>query len=869
MKIIETLTLRGSNFFADQSVAATFLDMGPLVGRTNAHLVEPRLNALARLLPALPAGALAPDVALQATFGHLAAALQSSLGRTVFASRVLPLTTRERFVVLHGYDVAMIAEEAARLAQRLIVWTVPDSTAIKLEVQHRLDPTRAVQRFLSSAPTFFLDQTTQALVDEAERRGIFWHRPSDLDRLVQFGHGCRLQRTRETVTGNTVALASNIARSKAQTRRLYAELSLPTTRQILVTKEDEAVRAAERLGYPVVVKPENRGKALAVSVGLKDRDAVIAAFRKAIGASPLVLVEAVVPGNDYRMLVIKGHCVASVKRVAAHVIGDGKRSVDELVEELNRDPRRGAGFSNLLVTIEFDDDVARMLESAGLTRSSIPAEGQRVQLRSASSLSAGGISVDVTSQVHPDNRLAAERAARVAGLDIAGVDFMSPDIGRSWREVGGAILEINSSPSLRGHWIGEGSQRVTRLVFDSLIPPGAETRIPIAAITGTVGKTTTTLLVAHILGLNGRVVGAATTEGVLIDRELIAQGDFAGTSGAKLLLMDPLVEAAVLESSRRGLLRRGLFFDRCDVGAVLNVGTDHVGMDDISTAADLARLKRLVVARASRLAVLNADNPYCVGMVPGLDAARLCFVSCDSSNPLIEAHLARGQPAVWLDDAAEAGIQFHDGAELQRLIAVNEIPIALNGAARHNVQNAMFAAAISYGLGETLDTIREGLRTFVSGHDQNPGRFNVYDGLPFRVILENAANADAITAMAAFSRKLEISGRRILVLWSQGNRIDAHYAAVARAAAPGFDYFVCTEPLDPRGRAHGEISQRLAAGIRSAGVGEDRIQVLVRQDDAVGHALGLARPGDFVMICCHDTQRAWRQIVAFKPQTRA
>jgi cyanophycin synthetase len=331
-----------------------------------------------------------------------------------------------------------------------------------------------------------------------------------------------------------------------------------------------------------------------------------------------------------------------------------------------------------------------------------------------------------------------------------------------------------------------------------------------------------------------------------------------------MVLLDPLVEAAVLEHARRGLIRRGLVFDWCDVGAVLNVGSDHVGMDGIATIEDLAKVKRLVVAHARRMAVLNADDRLCVQLADGLTAKELCYVSLVADHPLVRRHVDAGHPAVWLAETGVPTIVLHDGSASFALCPVADIPIAMGGAARHNIQNAMFAAAIAFGLGEGLATIRAGLRTFVSDTTTNPGRFNSYDRLPFRVMVEFAHNAEAMQAAARFVRGLDVRGRRFAVLWSHGNRLDSHYPALSRAAAGGFDRFVCTEPPDPRGRSPGDIAQRLAAGLREAGVGDERIAIVPNEEEAVARALTEACAGDFVLICCSDSERAWRQITSFQ-----
>ena len=867
MKPLSWNAIPGPNIYGRRPVIVCRLDLGAFADRPLSRLPPALLAQLLRWVPALAAGAEPrvyaeslrnrADATLADLVADLATAVQRSAGAAIPAGEVRPTRRPGLVEALYGYDVAETGMRAGRLALALIAAALPQDRA-----PAKADPRQMLKEFYRAARVAELDLTSAALVREAERRDIPWTRLSDLDRIVLFGQGRRQIRIRESVTGRTSSLAFSVARNKAMTNRVLRDVGLPATRQVLVTAVPDAVRAAGQIGYPVVVKPNDRGKGINVTVGLADAAAVRTAAQKVLRGGSAALVEAVAPGDDHRMLVVKGRLVAAARRLPGRVIGDGVHTVAELIDEVNRDPERGIGFTRRFVRLELDDEAHRQLAGAGLNPASVPAKDQIVQLRGTANISTGGTAVDVTRIVHPENRAAAERAALAVGLDVAGVDFITPDISRSWREVGAAICEVNPSPGLRPHWISQGSPDATLAVMDALYAPGENGRVPVVAVTGTNGKTTTTLLVAHILGLDGRVVGAATTDGVRIGGTHVAWGDLAGPSGARIVLRDASVEAAVLESARQGLLYKGLAVDWCDVGAVLNVGNDHLGMDGIATVEELAALKRLVVANARRMAVLNADDPLCVGMVRGLTAGRIGYVSLEQASPTVRTHVSSRGPAVWLDGDA---LVLQDGAAPQELMKIRDIPIAQDGRARHNVQNAAFAAMIAYGLGEDLSAIRSGLASFVSDPVSNPGRLNLYEGLPFPVMIEFAHNAEAVAASAAFVRRTPVDGRRIVVLWSHGNRRDEHYADVARAAADTFDLFICTEPEDPRGRPKQEIASRLGAGLRAAGVPESRIRVIPTEDDAVAAALAAARPGDFVLICCKEIRRAWDQAAAFRP----
>ncbi len=635
----------------------------------------------------------------------LAVALQKAAGWEITAARIEPRGAPGNYLAVLGHGTVAVALQAGKLAVSLIRWSLPVGAAPAITaLRQRVEPAAAIAKFNQYAGHLRLDQTTGGLVAEAERRGIPWFKPVETDSFVQFGYGAKQACTLETVTNHTSSHAVTISRSKVRTNRLLSSIDLPMTRQLVVRTELEVVRAADQIGYPVVVKPDDRGKSRGVTVGVRDRASLGQAFRKAREASVTVLIEALVPGADHRLLVVNGTLVAAAKRVLAQVIGDGQRSVAALVDEVNRDPRRGAGFAKVLVRLALDDEADRMLADAGLTRASVPASGQFVQLRGNANISTGGTAADVTREIHIDNRLAAERAARLVGLNVAGVDFISPDITRSWREVGGAICEVNHSPALRQHWASDGSPDVTARVMDTMMPPGSDGRIPIAALTGGSGRLAT-LLLGHILGLDGRVVGTATGDGLRIGRHRIAPGDFAGLEGCRILLGDPAVETAAVEAAPSDLVRRGLFFDRCDVAAVLDVGTGPVEFGGITTD-DLAKAARLLASTARRLAVLNADDPCCVAMPAGLRAERVCFVSLEAASPIVAAHVATGRPALWLERSGdEAAIILHDGQTARSLSPLSAIPMARDARA---IQSALVAAALASGLGTTLDAIRRG-----------------------------------------------------------------------------------------------------------------------------------------------------------------
>ncbi|MEE8453823.1 MAG: Mur ligase family protein, partial [Limibaculum sp.] len=579
-----------------------------------------------------------------------------------------------------------------------------------------------------------------------------------------------------------------------------------------------------------------------------------------------VLIEAFIHGFDHRMLVVGDKLVAVSKRIPGRVIGDGVKTIAELVDEINSDPRRGVGHEKVLTRIEIDRQARRMMEKAGYDETSIPPAGESIYLRSTANISTGGTAIDVTDIVHPDNREMAVRAVLAIGLDVGGVDFLSPDISRSYKETGAAVCEVNAAPGFRMHVApSEGTPRnVADPVMDMLFPPGSPSRIPIASITGTNGKTTTARMVSHILKLSGMTVGMATTDGVYIDGNLTVKGDLTGPAAAQMVLRDPTVDVAVLETARGGLLRRGMGYERCDVGAVLNIAADHLGLKGVETLQDMADVKRIVVEVAQDDAILNADDELCLKMAAHTKAKHICYVTLNAGHPLVREHVRTGGRAVVLEQGlAGQMITIYDNKAHIPLIWTHLIPATMEGRATHNVQNALFAAAICYGLGKGLEDIRHGLRTFNASFFQAPGRMNVFDEHPFRVILDYGHNPAAIEAMTKLIQQLDPDGRRICVVTLPGDRRDEDIAEAARIVAGGFDHFICRRDDNARGRGDDEVPQLLRTALIANGVAEAAIEVIPSEQEAVDAALNMAKHGDLVLIFGDQIQRTWKQIIYF------
>jgi cyanophycin synthetase len=509
----------------------------------------------------------------------------------------------------------------------------------------------ALASFRNAARRMSADITTAAVAREARQLDIPWYRLKIPGQFVQLGQGVHRRYLFDSTSDATGAISRLMSHDKQLTNRILRAAGVPVLPMAEVTNEAAAIAAAERIGYPVVVKPCHGGQGRGVAVHLTAPAEVAAAFKAATADSDSVIVEKFASGDDHRVLVLDGRVVSVARRVPAHVIGDGRHSVAALVEMLNQDPRRGHDHDTLLVLVEIDAGVVALLAKQGLTPDSVPEPGRRVMLKRTANVSTGGTAVDATDAIHPDNEAMMERAASTMELAIAGVDFLSDDITRSWREVGGVVLEMNAFPGLRPHWLAHPGRSVEAPLIRALFQPGLDGRIPTCAITGSIGKTTTANMVARILGTMGLVVGRCTTTGVSVGAERRQAGDCAGGRFARELLLDRRVEAGVFELARGGLLRHGMTIEDCEVGAVLNVYDNHVGVDGIASRADLARIKSIVARRARRMLVLNGEDPLCLAMRQVARADRVCLVGREARSADLRAHIAAGGLAVTLRPA--------------------------------------------------------------------------------------------------------------------------------------------------------------------------------------------------------------------------
>jgi cyanophycin synthetase len=881
MKIVARSVYLGPNVYALFPLVRLTVDLEALEEWPTARLGAAFVDRLLATLPGLrehgcsygePGGLVRRMTEEEGTWlghvlEHVAIELQNEAGADVSFGKTRGTGVPGQYDVVYEYEQEDMGLEAGRLGLAVLHHLLPAELRPPAVRDRPFDFAAERDAFIRFAQRRALGPSTAALVRAAEERDIPWLRLNRYS-LVQLGHARYGKKIQATVTSETRSIAVEIASDKEETNKILADLGLPVPRQRLAYDPEEAARAAEEIGYPVVVKPLDANHGRGVSIDLRDAEGVRTAFHHAAQHNRTVLVESFIRGFDHRLLVVAGELVAVAKRVPGHVVGDGVHTVEELVEELNRDPRRGIGHEKVLTRLEFDHQALRLLAQKGLARESVPAAGEVVYLRSTGNLSTGGTAVDVTDLVHPDNREMAVRAARAIGLDVAGVDFLTTDVAESYKSTGGAICEVNAAPGFRMHVApSEGTPRdVAGKVMDMLFPPGTPSRIPIAAITGTNGKTTTTRMVAHVAKLAGHRVGVATTDGVYIDGHRTVDGDMTGPAAARMVLRDATVDLAVLETARGGLLRAGLGYRRANVGAVLNVQADHLGLRGVETLEELARVKRIVIEVAKDTAVLNADDPLCLKMADYTKADHICYVTANPRHDLVREHLRSGGRAVVLEEGINGQmITLYDRGAHLPLLWTHLIPATLEGRAMFNVQNAMFAAGVAFSLGLPLEDIRHGLRTFDATYFQAPGRLNVFAEHPFKVILDYAHNAAAVGAMVDLVERLAPRGRRIVVLSAPGDRRDEDVRAVARACAGRFDRYVCRRDDHPRGRGLDEVPRLQRDELVAAGVPAAAVEVIPDEPAAVDAALRAAQPGDLVLIFGDQISRTWKQITRFAP----
>ena len=812
---------------------------------------EARLRALFPTLSALqPTGHDDDNVTLAHVLGMVAIDLQAQAGCPVSFRRTAPTIEPCVFQVIVEYSEEAVGRLALELAQALCLAAHDDAP---FDVQQALAQLRDLDEDVRLGPS------TGAIVDAALARGIPCRRMTE-GSMVMMGWGSRQRRIQAAEIDATGAIAEAIAQDKQLTKRLLAAAGVPVPQGREVTSADDAWLAACDIGLPVVVKPKDGNQGKGVTVNITAREQVAAAYATAKEFGSAILVERFLPGHDFRLLVVGDKLVAAARRDPPNVVGNGQSSIRELVDEVNRDPRRGSGHATSLTRIRFDDIALACLSHQGLNAESVPVVGQRVVLRHNANLSTGGTATDVTDDVHPAVAERAVAAARMVGLDICGVDIVSDSIHHPLEEKGGGVVEVNAAPGLRMHIspsFGKG-RAVGEAIISTLFGEHENGRIPLVAVTGTNGKTTTVRLISHLLTHSGLRVGMTNTDGVYIAGQRIDTGDCSGPKSARNVLQHPDVDAAVLETARGGMLREGLAFDRCDVAVVTNVGSgDHLGLNYITTVEDLAVLKRVIVQNISPsgMAVLNATDPIVVAMARHCRGATT-FFGADRHHPTLATHLAQGHRGVYVENGHLVAAEGNE----RHTIALSGVPITLQGTIGFQVENVMAAVAAVWAVGLDWATVQAGLASFRNDSDNAMGRFNVFSYRGATVIADYGHNPDAMIALVQAVQAMPAK-RRSVVISGAGDRRDEDIRQQTEILGHAFDDVLLYQDQCQRGRADGEVVALLRAGLAKA-TRTQHISEIQGEFVAIDTAMDALLEGDLCLILVDQVEEALAHIAA-------
>lgn len=863
MQIISVRELKGPNIYSYKPVIKVRVDLGEEAERPSNEIP----GFVERLTASLPNLAehrcsrgyrggfverLYEGTYLAHIFEHTALELQAAAGYDVRFGKTRGSGIAGVYDVVIGYRSAPAAFAAVRSAASLL-------NALLSGQEYNV--AAAIKAVAAAGEADRLGPSTQALADAARRRGIPVARIGQ-ENLLTLGWGYCQQRLWTTISSKTGMLATDLACDKDLTKRILADGALPVPEGQVVETAEQAVQAMVEIGAPVVIKPLGGNQGKGVTLDIRQAEEAVRAFAVAAEFDSRVVVEQFIPGRQYRLCVVNGKLAAAAERIPAYVIGNGQATIRQLVDQINADPARGDGHEKPLTKIRIDAVAVINLARQGLTPDAVPAAGKTVYIRENANLSTGGTAVDVTDIIHPETVRMAERAAKLIGLDIAGVDIVAADITKPLRH-GGAIIEINAAPGIRmHHFPSAGKPRdVAGAIIDYLFPYGDQGRIPVIAVTGTNGKTTVTRMIAHIWEQAGYKAGMTTTDGIYIHGECIMTGDTTGPASARIVLNDPGVEVAVLETARGGMLRGGLAFDCCDVGIVTNVTEDHLGQDGIEDLTDLAAVKSLVLetVKPGGFAVINADDAF-AAMLAKRVKAEIMYFSLEPDNLIVRRHLARGGKAVFVK---EGMIYTAEGKTARPLLSAAAIPATLGGIATHNLQNAVIAAAACCCLRLPVSYVSEGLMSF----EENPGRFNLISLGNLCVCVDYGHNPAGYLATISTARRM--GARRLVgVIAAPGDRRDDVVMNVGRIAGRGFDVIYIKEDEDLRGRQPGETANLLKQGVVEAGYPAEAVTLVLSEYAAVRTALLKAQPEDLIVIFYEKYDVVKRAIDEFRLEHR-
>ena len=873
MKIIRTQTLRGPNYWSIRrdKIIVMRLDLEDLAEKPSNE-IPGFYEGLIDVLPSLVEHYCSPGyrggfferVRTGTYMGHIiehiALELQELAGTPVGFGRTRGTSTPGVYNVVFEYVDEQAGRYAGRAAVRLCQSLVDTGTYSKEELSQDLADLRDLCNNAALGPS------TETIVKEAQARNIPWLLLSARS-MVQLGYGVHQKRIQATLSSFSGILAVELACDKEGTKTILKDGGIPVPRGTVIQYLDELPAAIEEVGgFPIVIKPLDGNHGRGISIDVKNQQEAEEAYDLASAASKTrsVIVERYYKGSDHRILVINGKVAAVAERIPAHVVGDGRSTIEELIEITNQDPNRGDGHANVLTKITIDKTALNVLGKQGYELTSILEQGAIAYLRATANLSTGGIAVDRTDEIHPENVWIAQRVAKLIGLDIAGIDVVTDDIRKPLKEVDGVIVEVNAAPGFRMHVApSRGLPRnIAAPVIDMLFPPGTPSRVPILAITGTNGKTTTSRLISHICRQTGKVVGFTTTDGVYIDDYLVEKGDNTGPYSAGMILKEPTVEIAVLETARGGILRSGLAFNQCDVGVVLNVAADHLGIGDIDTIEQMAKVKSVVaeVVSAEGYAVLNADDPLTVSMAEKVKG-RVAYFSMSPDNPIIHDHIRRGGMAAIYENGY---LSILEGEWTLRIEEAVNIPVTMQGMAPFMIANALAACLATFVQGIDIELIRQGVRTFKPSVAQTPGRMNLFDLGHHHALIDYAHNPAGYEAVGGFVGNW--SGEKVGVVGGPGDRRDDDLILLGKLSAQMFDRIIVKEDNDTRGRRRGEVADLILRGISQENASM-RPEVILDETEALEKALSTVSEGGLVVIFPESVTQAIDLIEKHQPPT--
>lgn len=781
---------------------------------------------------------------------HIALELQTLAGMETGFGRTREAESEGVYNVIFSYVEEEAGKYAAKASVEIFLGLAEGKSIDELKrlLSGHIQELREIREDVRFGPS------TGSIVEEAQNRGIPHIRLNDQS-LVQLGYGIYQRTIQATVTCKTGFIPTDVASDKLLCKQLLQTMGIPVPQGYKIRNEDEIGECIDLLGFPVAVKPLDSNHGKGITANINSLEGAVRAFKSAKEYSRTVIIEKSLQGNDFRALVINNRLVAVAERIPALVTGDGRSTIRELIDIVNKDPRRGYGHEKILTQINIDGMTMRVLELKGYTPETVLKKGEVCYLKSTANISTGGTAIDRTDEIHPDNIFLFERIARIIGLDIAGIDIVAPDLSTSLMINGGGIIEVNAAPGFRMHLApSEGLPRnVAEPVVNMLFPPGEKYRIPIIAVTGTNGKTTTTRLIAHILKNIGRNVGFTTTEGVYIGNRMIQSGDNTGPVSAQMVLRDPTVEIAVLETARGGLLRAGLGFDGCDIGIVMNVTADHLGLKGINTLEEMARVKSIVAENVFKTgyAVLNADDKLVMNMREKIQA-NIALFSMDENNEFIKAHIKKGGIACVYENNF---ITLLKGQWKLRVEKVINIPLTFGGKAAFMIQNVIAATLSSYILhGVSIEDIKFGLNSFVPSETQTPGRLNLIDVGNFTVLVDFAHNPAGMEALSKFVEKLP-NKVKTGIIGGTGDRRDEDIKNLGRAAAKMLTNIIIREDESLRGREKGVINQLVLEGVKSEKPDID-VKIIEDEVEAINYVLKNAKKNDLIIILPDNIPRA-------------